>query len=161
MKPGPMHDLCVKYSAQYELPVDLLEAQVVQESSNQPDAFRFEHGYYRRYIADNAANVHTPKIYGPLAACSFGLLQIMLETAYEIGFTGRPEELFDANAGLNWGARRMAALWKAAGDNLSDYPKALAAYNGGPAMLHLPLASWPSGVIAYVASVYALSGRKL
>jgi len=127
----------------YSLPYDLLRSQVYVESSFDPLAFRYEHGFFEEYIR------HKPEAkgyhYGPLAACSFGLLQILLETAMEIGFDDRPERLFIPNIGLAWGAKYLQSrLVKSGG----DYHATLAAYNGtGPAAL------------AYADRIYTLAGR--
>lgn len=138
---------------QFGLPFALLEAQVVQESSGQPDAFRFEHGYYIAYIKNNP-NAKAAK-YGPLAACSFGLLQIMFETAVEGGFAGRPEDLFVPLTGLQVGARYLTSLLDGA---KNDYRKALASYNGGPHLLDLTEPNWPAGPTAYVNAIYRIAG---
>jgi len=136
----------------YALPSDLLEAQVLVESSGMADAFRYEGDYYERYIQQNpAAAGHA---YGPLAACSFGLLQILLETAIEIGFTDRPEILFMPRVGLNWGAKYLRSLLDWSG---GDYPRALAAYNGGKAAARVGVPI-PSAVQHYVDRVYAVRG---
>lgn len=115
-------------AARYELDADLLEAQVLVESSGDPDAFRYEPGFFRSYVRDNprAAAAHD----GPLAACSYGLLQILLETARELGFAGSPAALFVPEAGLDWGARYLRTLVDWAG---GDVERALCAYNGGRA----------------------------
>lgn len=113
----------------HHLPFDLLQAQVLIESAGDAAAFRYEEGYFLRYIQGKP---HVKgAVYGPLAACSYGLLQIVLETALEMGYQGRPEELFDPLTGLSWGAKKMRALWTWAGGALTDYEQALAAYNGG------------------------------
>lgn len=132
----------------YGLPADLLRAQVEQESSGDPNALRYEPAFFDRYIRDNpeAAGAR----YVAFAACSIGLMQIMLETACEIGFSGQPWELFSPRVGLAWGAKRMQQLVAWAD---GDYRKALAAYNGGQG-------GWNSKAgQAYAASVYAKAGR--
>ena len=136
----------------YMLPFDLLEAQVMVESSGLPDEFRFEYDFYRTYIQQNPHA--SAAAYGPLAACSFGLLQILLETAMENGFTDRPELLFIPRVGLNWGAKYLRSLLDWSG---GDYPRALAAYNGGKAAARtgVPI---PSAVQHYVDRVYAVRG---
>lgn len=141
---------------QLSLPFALLKAQVVQESSGDPNAFRFERGFYLTYIKNNP-HAYGSK-FGPLAACSYGLLQIMLETACEHGFTGQPWDLFDPLGGLTAGAQVMANFWKAAGGDDAHYRVALAAYNGGPKLLKVPQQQWPSGPAAYVASIYRIAG---
>lgn len=122
----PWAPLIEVVALRYGLDADLLTAQMMVESSGQPDAFRFEPGYYRRYIRGNPAAL--ARAYGPLAACSYGLLQILYESAVEIGFSGQPHELFDPSTGLEWGARYLADLLRWAG---GDYTRALCAFNGG------------------------------
>ena len=118
--------LIEQVAAQFGLDGRLLEAQCWQESSDQADAFRWEPGFYRRYVKGNAKAKAGQ--YGPLAACSYGLLQIMLETAVEEGFGGNPWDLFTPAAGLYWGARHLARLRD---DHAGDMMAALLAFNGG------------------------------
>jgi hypothetical protein len=91
-------------AARYALDADLLEAQVIIESSGQADAFRWEEGFYQHYILGKTLPYGD---LGPLAACSYGLLQIMFAVAYELGFRGRPEELFVPAVGLDLGAKKL------------------------------------------------------
>ena len=120
--------LVLHVSGTYGLRADLLAAQIHVESSGNPFAFRYEKDYFERYIHDHA----TAKgySYGPLAACSYGLLQILLETALEMGFGGKPQELFDPMIGLSWGAKYLQHCLLKTGN---DYPRALARYNGSGA----------------------------
>lgn len=149
----PYSALLDDISAAYGLPVDLLEAQVLQESNGKADAFRYEPAFYRRYLQTNTQGAGFS--YGPLAACSYGLLQIMLETAIEVGYRDRPERLFDPRIGLTWGATYLRRLLETYG---GDYERALAAYNGGPGAVDH---GQPYATAAYVASIYALAGRAL
>jgi len=114
----------------YALPLDLLRGQIVAESNADRRAYRYEPAYFDRYVRNN------PKAkgyaYGPMAACSMGLLQILLETALEIGFDGLPWDLFDSATNLHWGGLYLRQLWDQVGGDLADYPKVLAMYNGGP-----------------------------
>lgn len=139
-------------AAKYALSEELLVAQVLVESSGQPDAFRFEPLFYRAYIKGNAAA--KAGRYGPLAACSYGPLQIMCETACELGFSGRPEDLFVPEIGMDWGAHYLAQLleW-----TKGDYAKALCAYNGGRgAVRKVP---YPNQI--YADKVLAMKGTLL
>ena len=138
------HDALILQTANvYGVPFDLLQSQVIQESSGDPWAFRFEPAYFSKYIKSNTdAKGHE---YGPLSACSFGLLQILLETALEIGYEGRPERLFEPKIGLAWGTKYLAQCIAREG---GDTWKGLARYNGnGPRAM------------AYADQVYARAGR--
>jgi hypothetical protein len=104
----------------------LLRAQVVAESAGDEFAFRFERDFFDRYIRTHDA---AAKKFGPFAACSVGLLQVMVETAYEIGFTGQPWDLFTPKIGLFWGATYFRKQLDRFG---GDAYVALIAYNGGP-----------------------------
>lgn len=109
------------------VPSEILEAQVLVESNGDPYAFRFEPAFFDAYIRENLqAKGHR---YGPIAACSFGLLQIVLEVALEDGFTGQPWDLFVPRIGLTWGAKHLSGLLHGWAEG--DIDRALAAYNGG------------------------------
>lgn len=146
--------IVTKIAAMYGLDADLLGGQILVESAGQADAFRFEPAFYRHYIKDNPRAV--ARTHGPLAACSYGPLQIMYEVAVEIGFHGEPHELFDFETGLYWGARYLASLvtWAK-----GDLHAALAAYNGGKAG-NEPDAT-PDRNHAYADKVFAFKERYL
>jgi soluble lytic murein transglycosylase-like protein len=55
----------------------------------------------------------------------------MLETALELGFDGRPEDLFVPRVGLSWGAKYLRRCLNITED---DYRRALARYNGAGQM---------------------------
>lgn len=145
-------------AAAYGLDPDLLEAQVVLESSGKPDAFRWEPAFYETYIAQNTEA--KAGAFGPYAACSQGLLQIMLETAMERGFADRPEQLFVDRIGLAWGAKQLQHLLTL---TPSDYPLALARYNGGPGVRRAapPAPAFPPGPLAYVQRIYQIAGKAI
>ena len=121
----------------YQFDAALLEAQVIVESSGKPDAFRFECALWARWR--ERQETLAAKEYGALAACSFGLLQVLLETAMEHGFPGRPETLFVPMIGLDCGCRYLAHLRDT--HPREPWPRILCAYNGGPGVLRLPVAS--------------------
>lgn len=120
----------------HELPPDLVEAMVLVESSGHTDAFRFEPAFFARYQAPKkewAYALTNPRRYGS----SYGLMQIMLAVAREVGFTGVPEELFVPEIGLEYGCRKLAELCRWAERRGNGLPEdvrlrsALASYNGG------------------------------
>lgn len=109
----------------FGLDPDLLHAQVLVESSGKTHSYRFEPGFWNRYLKDkpewDGANPER-------VSASYGLLQILYVTAKEIGYGDIPEHLFAPVTGLHWGAMKLAKLRDAAG---GDIQAALAAFNGG------------------------------
>lgn len=98
------HPLIVEVANHYGLDAALLVAQVDVESGGDPWAFRYEDAFFDRYLRGKPV---ASAAYGPLAACSYGLLQVLYQTARELGFTERPERLFDPRVGLTWGAQYL------------------------------------------------------
>lgn len=114
-----------KASANFGVDPLLIEAVIQQESSGNADAFRFEPGFYLRYLEKD------PKFKGMnkrRISSSYGLMQIMYTTALELGFTGEPEDLFDIHLNVNLGTKLLDRLLK---KYKGDVEKALMAYNGG------------------------------
>ncbi len=123
------------------------------ESGGKADAFRYEPNFYELYIQDTPIAVGEDlAAYGPLLACSFGLLQVMAMVAYERGFAGRPEELFQPEIGLEWGCKQLRWLLNWANGNEIQ---ALAGFNGGKGgNFQAPYRNQ-----AYVSRVYAERDR--
>jgi soluble lytic murein transglycosylase-like protein len=145
-------DAVAAAAAKYALDPALLSAQVLVESSGDPFAFRFEKQFFDTYVRDKSAAKAVR--FGPLAACSYGPLQILLEVACELGFTGYPEELFNPAIGVDWGAKYLASLLAWA---KGDYAQAFAAYNGGKVGNNkVPLRNQ-----AYVDRVMGMKGKPL
>jgi soluble lytic murein transglycosylase-like protein len=120
--------LATKYATKYNLPAALVCAVCDHESSWYPWASKFEPAFEAHYLdvpkfsALNATE-HCSR------AMSFGLMQVMGETAREMGFTGRScLELCDPDTGVEFGCRKLAACLRLAA---GDQNKALSYYNGG------------------------------
>lgn len=120
----------------HELPPDLVEAVVLTESAGHTDAFRFEPAFFVKYQAPKPEwqyALTNPRRYGS----SYGLMQVMLAVAQEMGFTGIPEALFQPEIGLEFGCRKLRELLQWAERKGAGVPEdvrvrsALAAYNGG------------------------------
>lgn len=123
-------------AAQHGLPTTLVQAIVQVESNGRPWAVRYEPGFFSRYVEGRQ-----PAVYAPcsrdteehLRACSFGLMQIMGQTARELGFRGvYLTELCDPGVGLEWGCRLLAALVVRHHGQLT---RVAAAYNAGSVRL--------------------------
>ena len=113
----------------HNLPPDLVCAVCEQESGWNEWAIRFEPGFLAKYVAplEEAHKVSATEAYA--RSFSWGLMQVMGETARELGFTGEfLAMLCDPIVGLEFGCRKLKdALSRAVGDQT----RALAIYNGG------------------------------
>ena len=89
-------------------------------------AVRYEPGFYKKYIEPMMALTLTEKT---MRATSFGLMQIMGETARELGFTGRfLTELLDPINAVTYGCKKLK---RELDKHQGDVNQALLAYNGG------------------------------
>src|SRR5262245_15362554 len=120
----------------FGLQVPLVAAIVLQESKGNPAAARYENGFYLKYIdwrgrkdlsgyVPTACTLETEKRF---RATSFGLMQVMGETARERGFRAEfLPELFVPETNLRVGCELLQHL-------LDDSPSAIIAlqrWNGG------------------------------
>lgn len=102
----------------------LVCAIVEQESAWQPNATRYEPAFYTRYIVP----LDLPEDVGKQRATSYGLMQTMLQSVVEIGYTGNGPSLYEPAASLHWGCKLFAKkLARANGDQ----HLALLYWNGG------------------------------
>lgn len=130
--------LAGKYATKWNIDPVLLCALVEHESSWNPWAVRFEPAFEARYI--KPVNPAMPTTLELTKAMSFGLGQIMAETAIELGFQGRfMTELCDPDTGLEFAARKLHRCLTIhppvkQNDGSLDYGLALLAYNGGADM---------------------------
>jgi soluble lytic murein transglycosylase-like protein len=119
--------LATKYAVKYGLEPAIVAAVCEQESSWNPFAVRFEPAFEARYI--KPALPAAPTTRELCLAMSFGLMQIMGETAKEFGFTGAFfSELCDPDLGVDFGCKKLQRCFFNHG-NVED--AALLAYNGG------------------------------
>lgn len=109
-------------------PDALMLAWVAQESSWDPFAVRFEPAFFRRYVKPHLAD---PIIRREAVerATSFGLLQLMGQTAREIGFTRPLADLWEPELNLYWCCKYLLEDRRRRTDG--TWAGALAAYNGG------------------------------
>ncbi len=112
-------------AADYGLDPRVVEAVVAVESSGRTHAYRFEAGFWAKYLANHPdfRNAVPERV-----SASYGLMQVMYPVARELGFPGEPEMLFIPATGLAYGCRKLASLLKWAE---GDLVRALCAYNGG------------------------------
>lgn len=139
------------YARQNGLEPALVAALILTESSGNPHAYRYEDGFYQRYLA-NQPSKHLGLVWDEgvteeserrLRAFSFGLCQIMGQTAREYGFEGPLPELFNTSINIRLGCQILGSHLK----HFRDLDLALSAYNSGRAYVNR------HGVTPYAAKV--------
>jgi soluble lytic murein transglycosylase-like protein len=93
--------LITKYARVYNIPEDLIHRVVARESSYNPAA---RNGPY------------------------YGLMQILPDTAFTMGYRGRPKGLLDADTNLKYGCKYLRGAWIVAD---GDRDKAVMWYSRG------------------------------
>src|SRR5271157_1000753 len=117
--------LATKYAAKYSLDPAIVAAVCEQESAWNPWAVRFESAFYERYILPLNLIDQTE---AEARAFSYGLMQVMGQTAREQGFAGRfLTQLCDPDAGVEIGCRKLQKCFAL----YSEPEVALLKYNGG------------------------------
>lgn len=104
-----LDDQVYEEAGKWKLPPDLIRAVIWVESRGDPKAKRYE-----RKIDDS----------------SFGVMQILLGTAVEMGFEGEAPELLDPAVNMHFGCKYLTKQLKRYGGHI---PSAIAAYNAGGA----------------------------
>lgn len=123
------------------LPVALVAAIVKTESSFDPAAIRYEPQFYARYILGGMFKPIYPcskKTEAHARATSWGLMQVMGQTARERGFSGTfLSELCDPASGLYWGCKHLDYL-RSKYEKTHGMEGVVAAYNAGsPSKNHI------------------------
>lgn len=106
----------------------LILAIIDQESSLDPWAIRYEPAFYDRYVSPLVANGNLSKTEARLRAFSFGLMQVMGQTARETSFPYPFPWLFDPATNIDLGCR----VWKKKLERAhGEVRQALLYWNGG------------------------------
>lgn len=118
--------LAGKWAGKYGLNTAMVCAVIEQESSWNTFAIRFEPLFEERYIHPVVPSMPTTTELS--LAMSFGLMQVLGETAKELGFSGRFfSELCDPDTGIDFGCRKLQRCFDVHGADEAG----LLAYNGG------------------------------
>jgi len=134
------HQKAEKYGLESALICSLVE----QESNWNVFAVRYEPGFYAKYIVPSLEVGHFGPTEGMCRATSWGLMQIIGQTARELGFGGPfLSELCDPEICLELGCKYLSVLMGKTGN---DVEAALSRYNGGGNSLY------PSQVKSRMAS---------
>lgn len=121
--------LAKKSALKYGLDGNLVCAVVEQESGWNPWAIRYEPGFYDRYVRPRVERGILRDLTEARArAFSWGLMQVMGETAREAGLSGHIASLCDPEIGIEIGCHVLSEKFADAQGNVKD---ALLAWNGG------------------------------
>jgi hypothetical protein len=104
-------ELIYQEAARYHLEPELIAAIIYQESKGKVSAFRYENGFYLRYVATKTRSSLQGHVPGDISlatekrarAFSFGLMQIMGQTARENHYAKTWFELFEPEININLG----------------------------------------------------------
>jgi soluble lytic murein transglycosylase-like protein len=124
-----LEQLARTLAAKFDVPADVLCGMIEREDQGNPWAVRYEPGFLARYVMPQykAGKLDITETY--CRAMSWGLLQIMGETARELGFEGKYlSELCDPPVGIKFGCLKLAACLKR---TKGDINAALEQFNGG------------------------------
>lgn len=114
----------------YLLDSVLVCALIEHESSWNPYTVRFEPAFYRKYVYPATLKPNGPGITEAYTrAISWGLMQVMGETAREFGYAGiYLSELCEPDVGTDYGCKKLRRCFDV---HLGKEDAALLAYNGG------------------------------
>lgn len=104
---------------------NLIEAIVMTESSGHPNTSRYETAFYSRYIIP----LKLFAAEGMKRATSYGLMQIMYQSAIEDGYKGTAEDLLKITIGLECGVKHLRKKYEKYYTGNIDF--VIAAYNAG------------------------------
>lgn len=130
-----MDQIFANMAKKYKLPRLLLKAVAQVESALDPNAYRFEPGFWDRYLKNNPEwRGKDPKV----VSASYGLMQIMYTTAWSMGFRGKATDLYDPLINIDLGAKLLRANIDSIEENklhikhqLWSIRISLSRYNGG------------------------------
>ena len=127
-----MHDELIAVArasaARHGLDLDLVCAVIEQESSWKTYAIRYENEFFNRYCFPLFKDSAITPTEARARAFSWGLMQVMGQTAREFGYTGDFPALCDPQNGVDVGCRVLAHKIAVNQGNIRD---ALQAWNGG------------------------------
>ena len=124
-----LEQLARTIAEKHSLPPDVVCGMLEREDNDNPWAVRYEPGFLARYVMPQYREGKLDITETYCRAMSWGPLQVMGQTARELGFEGKYlPELCDPPVGIEYGCRKLDACVK---NHPGDINGALEAYNGG------------------------------
>jgi hypothetical protein len=134
--PTQLFPIILSCAEKHQLNPHLVLAVIETESRGHTWASRYEPGFYRRYLAGKSLkelpgkypeNVDTQEEYQARSS-SLGVMQVMGQTARELGYEGSFEDFLNPKINIEFGCRLLARNLKRAKGVVRQ---ALLFYNGG------------------------------
>lgn len=125
---GKLTELAREAASRHGLDADLVCAVIEQESSWKMYAIRYEPEFFERYCLPLSRNPEITPTEARARAFSWGLMQVMGQTAREFGYAEPLPALCDPVKGIEIGCKVLAHKIAVNGGNMKD---ALNAWNGG------------------------------
>lgn len=131
-----LNKLFCMYGKKYGLKKLMLKAVAIRESSLIETAYRYEPGFWQKYLKDNPEwKDKDPAV----VSASYGLMQLMWTTAWSLGFRGTQNDLWNPVYNIELGAKLLKKLLDKVYSEkqyekfpwLSPVDIVLARYNGG------------------------------
>lgn len=132
----PYEKIIKDNAKKYNLKSEIVAQVILQESGGNPYAFRYEPAFFDKYLENKLPYTLGGEFNAEISinseirfrAFSFGLMQIMGQTAREMGFQGYLPELYEAEKNIDLGCK---ILRRNLDEFNNDYKLALSAYNSG------------------------------
>jgi soluble lytic murein transglycosylase-like protein len=134
MRYGRVKPIVTQFARNNGVSPQLIAGIIHIESEGDPNSIRYEPKFFKKYIDGQKLKGFTGKICSDaterhLRACSFGLMNVMGNTAREQGFKREYlTDLLDPEINLDQGCRYFKRLL----DKYNDSVQALFHYNAGP-----------------------------
>jgi len=104
-------DINIKAS-KYQIDPAIVTAIIFQESGGKPDAREYSNGYRYFYKPDVFAKKHNISLETEMEEqrVSYGLMQVKCSTSRYLGFSGKCQNLYNAQMNMEYGVRYLAYL---------------------------------------------------
>ncbi len=132
-----MKELILRFSRNFQLNPLIVAAIICQESAGDPVRWRFEKDWFKKHIEGKSRDrlggtwlpqgicTETTERMG--RAISWGAMQVLGQTARELGFTGNLTELLTPQNSIFYGCKKLRKCFDLHPD---DEDKAIETYNG-------------------------------
>lgn len=136
-----IRELIKKYAKNNAIPENILVGMIYSESNSNPRAYRYEPAFYKRYIKGKGKYPYenAPE----RVSASYGCYQLMFTTAYDMGYRGEPEGLYDPETNIIYACKLYNSIYDKFPEIKDEKERCkftVAAYNAGRGSINKMLA---------------------